>query len=136
MCIRDSVYLNPLDHFIKRELKCPAYLRYVDDFLLFADDKATLWRWRGEIMAFLDAQRLKLHERRCHPQPVTEGIPFLGFVVYPHQRKLKRRKGIAFRRHLRGLLARYRAREIPLRRVTASVQGLSLIHISEPTRPY
>ena len=118
-----NVYLNPLDHFIKRELKCSAYLRYVDDFLLFANDKATLWRWRQQVIAFLDAQRLKLHERRCHPQPVTEGIPFLGFVVYPYQRKLKRRKGIAFRRHLRGLLARYRAREIPLRRVTASVQG-------------
>ena len=26
-----NVYLNPLDHFIKRELKCPAYVRYVDD---------------------------------------------------------------------------------------------------------
>jgi len=25
------IYLNPLDHFIKRELKCRAYLRYVDD---------------------------------------------------------------------------------------------------------
>jgi RNA-directed DNA polymerase len=26
-----NCYLNPLDHFLKRELKCPAYLRYVDD---------------------------------------------------------------------------------------------------------
>ncbi|RIK24998.1 MAG: RNA-dependent DNA polymerase, partial [Chloroflexi bacterium] len=38
-----NVYLNPLDHFVKRELKCPAYLRFVDDVVLFADDKATLW---------------------------------------------------------------------------------------------
>jgi RNA-directed DNA polymerase len=26
-----NCYLNDLDHFVKRELKCPAYLRYVDD---------------------------------------------------------------------------------------------------------
>jgi hypothetical protein len=26
-----NCYLDPLDHFIKRELRCPAYLRYVDD---------------------------------------------------------------------------------------------------------
>lgn len=118
-----NVYLNPLDHFVKRTLKCPAYLRYVDDMLLFADDKATLWRWRAEIITFLAGQRLTLHEARCHPRPVTEGIPFLGFVVYPHHRRLKRRKGINFRRRLRHLLAEYRAGAVPLRQVTASVQG-------------
>jgi RNA-directed DNA polymerase len=26
-----NVYLNGFDHFVKRELRCPAYLRYVDD---------------------------------------------------------------------------------------------------------
>lgn len=26
-----NVYLNPLDHFIKRSLRCKAYVRYVDD---------------------------------------------------------------------------------------------------------
>jgi hypothetical protein len=26
-----NCYLNPFDQFVKRELKCPAYLRYVDD---------------------------------------------------------------------------------------------------------
>ena len=31
------------DLFVKRELGCGAYLRYVDDFALFADSKATLW---------------------------------------------------------------------------------------------
>jgi retron-type reverse transcriptase len=29
-----NVYLNPLDHFVKRALKIEAYIRYVDDFLL------------------------------------------------------------------------------------------------------
>ena len=36
-----NCYLNPFDHFIKRELRCAGYVRYVDDFLLFADDKST-----------------------------------------------------------------------------------------------
>ena len=118
-----NVYLDRLDHFVKRELKCPAYLRYVDDFLLFADDKPTLWAWRRAIIDYLAGLRLTLHEARCHPQPVTEGIPFLGFVIYPDHRLLKRRKGIAYRRRLRVLVGDYRARRIPLARVTASVQG-------------
>jgi len=34
-----NVYLNPLDHYVLRELRPALYLRYVDDFLLFGDDK-------------------------------------------------------------------------------------------------
>lgn len=118
-----NVLLNELDQFVKRELKCPAYLRYVDDLLLFADDKPTLWRWRAAIITFLASLRLTLHENRCQPRPVGQGIPFLGFHVFPHHRRLKRRKGIHFRRRLKGLLAAYEAGEIPLERVNASVQG-------------
>jgi len=33
------IYLNPLDHFIKRELKAKLYCRYVDDFVIFGWDK-------------------------------------------------------------------------------------------------
>ena len=35
--------MNPFDWFVRRELGCPAYLRYVDDFALFSDDKRQLW---------------------------------------------------------------------------------------------
>ena len=59
----------------------------------------------------------------AHPRPVTEGIPFLGFVVFPNRRRLKRRKGVAYQRRLKGLLAACAAGEVSLERVTASVQG-------------
>jgi len=58
-----------------------------------------------------------------HPRPVSEGIPFLGFVIYPNHRRLKRRKGIYYRRRLRRLAAAYRAGEVPLDAVQASVRG-------------
>jgi Reverse transcriptase (RNA-dependent DNA polymerase) len=34
-----NCYMNPLDHFIKRELGCHGYVRYVDDLALFSDSK-------------------------------------------------------------------------------------------------
>lgn len=37
-----NCYLNPFDHFVKQELRCRAYQRFVDDFLLFADTKSQL----------------------------------------------------------------------------------------------
>lgn len=129
-----NVFLDRLDHFVKRKLKCGAYLRYVDDFLLFADDKATLWRWRGEIIDFLAGLRLTIHERPCRPQPVREGIPFLGFVVFPDHRRLKPRKGYAFRRRLQRRAAAYNAGDLTLDRLTASVRGW-LAHI-RPAQTY
>jgi RNA-directed DNA polymerase len=118
-----NCYLDPLDQFIKRELKCRAYLRYADDSLLFADDKTTLHGWRQQVLYFLADLRLTLHEGRAHPYPVTEGIPFLGFIVFPTHRRLKRRKGIAFRRRLKALVRAYAAGQIPFEQVDASVQG-------------
>ena len=95
---------------------------YVDDFLLFADDKKQLRQWKEAITARLADLRLTIHPG-AHPKPVNEGIPFLGFVIFPGARRLKRRKGIHFQRRLRSLIAAYHRGEIPLDRVSASVKG-------------
>jgi hypothetical protein len=118
-----NVYLNGFDHFVKRELKCAGYVRYVDDFLLFGDDKAQLRQQRAAIVEWLAGLRLTLHESRAQVFPVETGIPFLGFRVYPTHRRLKRRNGVNFRRRLRGLLAQWAAGEIAVDRVHASVRG-------------
>ena len=114
--------MNPFDHFVQRELRCSAYVRYVDDFLLFADDKRLLWDWRAEIEQRLAGMRLTIH-CGAHPRPVTEGIPFLGFIVFPDRRRLKRRKGIHYQRKLRALATTYHAGKTPLTHLHASVRG-------------
>lgn len=113
-------FFPAIDH--KRDLRCPAYLRYVDDFLLFAEDKAVLWTWKAAIVERLAQLRLTIHPG-AHPRPVKEGISFLGFVVFPDHRRLKRRKGVYFRRRLFALMAAYADGALPLKRITASVQG-------------
>jgi len=44
-----NVLLNELDQFVKRELRCAAFLRYVDDFCLFSDSKRELWAWKDAV---------------------------------------------------------------------------------------
>jgi RNA-directed DNA polymerase len=99
-----NVYLNELDQYAKRVLKCRAYIRYVDDVLLFADDKAVLQGWRKEIISFLQTLRLTLHETKAQPRPVATGIPCLGFQVFPEHRRLKSVNGYSFQRRLRRML--------------------------------
>jgi len=107
-----NVYLNELDQFVKHILRCKGYVRYVDDLLMFADDKATLGRWRDEIIAFLESLRLTIHENRAHARPVQHGVTFLGFVVFPEYRRLKRSKGIQYRRHLKTLFRHYQRGQV------------------------
>ena len=118
-----NCYLDTLDQFVKRELKCPAYLRYVDDMLFFADDKRQLWEWRTAVIHFLAGLRLTLHENCAQPRPVTEGIPFLGFIVYPDHRRLKRRKGVYFERRFRRLVAECAAGRLAFEDLDAAVRG-------------
>jgi len=117
-----NCYLNPFDHFVKRELRCRGYLRYVDDYLLFGDDRQALWDWREAIVQRLACLRLTIHPG-AHPRPVTEGFPFLGFVVYPTHRRLKRRKVVAYRRRLRRLVAGWISGEHTQEAVVASLLG-------------
>ena len=118
-----NCYLNPLDQFVERELKCQGYERYVDDLLLFDDDKRTLWHWKAEIADFLVGLRLWLHDRESTVYPVSNGIPFLGFRIYPDRRRLKRRNGVAFARRFRALRAALAAGEIAQEQLFQSVQG-------------
>ncbi len=118
-----NVYLSDFDWFVKRELGCAAYLRYVDDFTLFADDKQKLWRWKTAIIDRLAQERLTIHEAETQVLPTRCGIPWLGFVVYPTHRLLKRRNAVNFTRKFEHLLDLYETRQISFAELDASVKG-------------
>jgi hypothetical protein len=122
-----NVYLSGIDHFVKRELRCPGYVRYVDDLLFFERSPSALWQLKQAVVERLADLRLTIHPG-AHPRPVGEGIPFLGFVTFPDRRRLKRRKGVQYRRQLRAAVGAYSAGKLPAARLAASVQGW-LAHI-------
>jgi RNA-directed DNA polymerase len=96
-----NVYLNELDQFVKHRLKVRGYVRYVDDFVLLADNAATLVRWQGEIERFLhEALHLQLHPGKTVLQRSAQGIDFLGNIVYPDHRLMRQRSVRALRRRL------------------------------------
>jgi retron-type reverse transcriptase len=96
-----NFYLNPLDHFIKEILRCPAYLRYVDDFALFSDSKEQLTVWKEDSARFLEKYRLRLHSRRCHIILSRTGSRFLGQVIFRSHRRLCGENVRRFKKRLR-----------------------------------
>lgn len=97
-----NLYLGEMDHFVKERLRVAGYLRYMDDFLFFGPTKSFLHEIHFEIRQFLhDRLKLLLKERATIMAPVSEGIPFLGFRIFPATMRLPQ-KGLArFRRKLR-----------------------------------
>ncbi len=116
-----NVMLDPMDHYIKEELRWPAYLRFADDFLLFGDDKRQLHDLLPALRRFLERYRLRLHPRKCVVLPVRLGVPFLGWRLYPDHRRLRRSTGVRFQRRLKELREGYRQGELGLADIRASV---------------
>ncbi|MBI3423590.1 MAG: RNA-dependent DNA polymerase [Acidobacteria bacterium] len=118
-----NVYLDPLDRFVTQTLGCPAYLRYVDDFCLFSDSKRQLYAWKRAVIECLAQLRLTVHAAPAQVIPCAHGIPWLGFVVYPTQRRVKARNVVKFARRLRDRWSEYCAGQISFAEFDASVQG-------------
>ena len=118
-----NVYLDPLDHYLKDDLGVPGYVRYVDDFLVFANEKPRLAACRREVERRLESSRLLLNERKTRIYPVAEGIPFLGFRVYPRGRRMLSGAVKRARRRMARLAAAHQAGEIEINAVSRSVEA-------------
>jgi hypothetical protein len=112
-----NVYMDALDQFVKHELRAPRYLRYVDDFVLVHRDREQLQAWQIAITEFLRA-RLRLELKAdINLKPLSAGCDFLGYVIYPTHRVVRRRVIGHAREKLRG------ASGSDLRSIWASYRG-------------
>lgn len=104
-----NLYLDPLDHFCTEALRAP-FVRYVDDFALFADDADVLAACRRRIDRFLEGRRLRLHPRKTWIAPTAEPTEFLGYGLAPRRRRRLPDDNVArFRGRLRALKDKVRA---------------------------
>jgi hypothetical protein len=81
-----NVYMNPFDQYVKRELLCRYYGRYVDDSDMIDPDKDWLLKQVPKVREFLaDELGLHLHMGKLHVQEIHHGIEFLGTFVKPYR---------------------------------------------------
>ncbi len=118
-----NLYLSAFDHWVQETLGAPAYLRFVDDFLIFADDRAWLQRALEACRSRMSAIRLELHPRKCRVAPTRCGVEFLGWRVFPDHPRLRRKTGVRFQRRLRELVAGFRTGAVSGAQVHQSVMS-------------
>ena len=79
-----NVYLNAFDQFMKRELKCRYYGRYVDDAAVVSADREWLLSLVPRIRQFLKAELgLDMHMGKLEVSEVHRGAEFLGAYIKP-----------------------------------------------------
>ena len=96
-----NFYLDQFDHFVKEELGCKGYLRYVDDFVLFDNSKQRLKDWQMRTTFYLEKLRLKMNPARAMLYPCTIATSFLGQVVHRSHRRLFGKNVRQFKKRLK-----------------------------------
>lgn len=82
-----NMYLAVFDHEIKDRLRIKGYIRYMDDCLVFSDEKTELVDLELKIKDFV-RRRLDLELNRPQLNRCVYGIPFLSYRVYPDRLRL------------------------------------------------
>jgi retron-type reverse transcriptase len=118
-----NIYLNGFDHFIKETLSTQCYVRYVDDFALFSDDKAVLQAARQRIEDYLAQLRLKIHPIKSQLFETKIGATFLGFRVLPDHIRVCSKNLKRGRHRIRSLNNAYQKEEILLEQAQHSLQS-------------
>jgi retron-type reverse transcriptase len=120
-----NLYLNDFDHWLKEDLRAGPYLRYVDDFCIFGDDKYRLNEVRANIEEYLAGIRLSMHEGKSRIYSVKEGVEFLGFRHLHGRVRVRRENVRRFIKRMRKMQKAYAAGEIEFEKVRDSVSSWS-----------
>jgi hypothetical protein len=102
-----NYYLSPLDRYLKETLQRGAYVRYMDDFVVWGESGRELRTVCERVRAFLAAElKLALKDNTAINRTAF-GMDFLGYRVFPGTVRLARRSKVRFARKFRRYEAAY-----------------------------
>jgi retron-type reverse transcriptase len=102
-----NFYLGWLDRHVKESLRVRGYVRYMDDMLLWGEDRRELMRIQRECESFV-AEQLRLEFKPAQIRRDEQGISFLGCRLFPTHVELNRRSKQRWQRRVQFLGKAYR----------------------------
>jgi len=77
-----NIYLNALDQYVKKELRCRFYVRYNDDFVIVFENNKNIENIRDKIILFVKEKlSLEIPINKTSIRKIGWGVDFLGSVV-------------------------------------------------------
>jgi RNA-directed DNA polymerase len=102
-----NFYLGWFDRYVKESFQVRGYVRYMDDMLLWGDDRRELQRVQRECEQFV-TDTLGLDFKLSGVSRVEKGISFLGCRLFPTHVELNRRSKQRWQSRVRCLERAYR----------------------------
>lgn len=102
-----NFYLGRFDHWVKEDRKIKGYVRYMDDFIMFSNEKNVLKSELKAIEKFLKEDLNLTLKENVQLNQVCRGIGFLGFRVFPAHIRLSASSKKRFSSKLRLYERRY-----------------------------
>ena len=93
------IYLNGLDHHIKRDLGVKRYCRYVDDFVVFGESKDRCEEILYYVRVYIKDLGLELSKYTI--APLTRGVNFVGYRTWASKRFIRKHSMFKFSRALK-----------------------------------
>lgn len=94
-----NVYGGMIDRFILNELKVKHFARYMDDIVILSSNPYELRGHFEEIQRFSN-ERMKLKISKWQVSPVSRGINFLGYRIWPRHKLLRKASVIQAKRKI------------------------------------
>ena len=95
-----NYYLSFADHYAKEQLRIKYYVRYMDDIVFWGDDKNELnfktLQFKNYIKDFL-----LLDLKPAIIDKTKNGLPFLGYKLFPYYVRLNRRSKLRFKKKIK-----------------------------------
>ena len=109
-----NVVLTPLDHYIKRVLKVPYYIRYMDDMVILCPSKQETWDMAKAVDEFLRNHLGLQLNRKTAVMPVKHGTEFIGRHITADKVLLRKQTTLRLKRHLAHLMKQYSAGKVTM----------------------
>lgn len=79
-----NIYLNTLDKYVKKGLRCRFYVRYNDDLIVVSESSLKLEEIRTKIIFFAKEKLfLDIPIEKTSIRKINWGVDFLGFTILP-----------------------------------------------------
>lgn len=118
-----NIYMDQLDHYVKEVLQVKYYVRYMDDFIILGPSTEYLWKMRKQIELFLREELILKLNAKTDIFPISRGIDFVGYRIWPTHRLLRKRSIKKFKRKLKVFGKKYGTGDIGYEAVDRSVQS-------------
>ena len=122
-----NVVMTPVDHYMKRIIRVPELIRYMDDMIMMGESKQQMQDFVGALDDFLQEHMGLQLNNKTAIMPYDAGVEFVGRIVTPESIRLRNSSSLQMKRHLKYVREAYGRGEVTLeyaRDVITSYLGL------------